>query len=73
MTTSVTNMGGFNAIHGGGRRGCAVRRRLQRRLQRRSADRSDADAVISMLGVFSQIDQLSDNLSAAWLGSQVLR
>ena len=74
MTTSVTNMGGFNAIHGGPVGGAALfGAGYTAGFNAAAQTAAMQSSVISMLGVFSQIDQLSDNLSAAWLGSQVLR
>ena len=67
-------MGSFNAIYGGPVGGAALfgagySAGYNAAVQTAAMQSS----VMGMLSVFGQLDSLSDNLSAAWLGSQVLR
>ena len=74
MTTTVTNMGGFNAIYGGPVGGAALYGAGYSAGYNAAAQTAAMQgSVMGMLGVFGQLDSLSDNLSSAWLGSQVLR
>jgi hypothetical protein len=74
MPTTVDNMGGFTALFGGPLGGAAYHGAGYG--SGFSAGQQVAAmqaAVLGMLGVYQNLDGLQQNLSAAWLGSQVLR
>lgn len=74
MNTSVSNMGGFNAVFAGPIGGAALYGAgFGGGFNPASQAAAMQGSVMAMLGVYGQLDQLSDNLSAAWLGSRVLR
>ena len=74
LNTRVENMGGFNSIYAGPMGGASMYGQgFSHGFQAAQHVEAMQTSVMGMLGVYGQLDQMSDNLAAAWLGSQVLR